>query len=362
LLLPAAAQAVAAGDFDITPATGWTYASNRLEITTPGSYTISMATPGTTTTADNITVNGGPASNFNITLNGVSSVQSVSAAFYIFSGNSLTVNLTLVGANTLKSRNYESGLRVPPDATLRIDGAGSLTAIGGTASPGIGGSATDTASGSITITGNVSVTATGGAGASEGGGAGIGSGGSSTATPRAAGSISIDTTGTVTATGGSGGAGGAGANIGQGGYIGGDGAGLNSLTHPADASGAAGGSATFTCAAALAAGGGTLGWNWQSDSSGAWTTIVPVVTTPTLPLSPLTAAMSGTHYRCEAFVTGVGAPAASNYISYMSRPATLTVTGATLTATAVPALHPWALALLALAVLGVAGLSRQHRT
>ena len=58
-----------AGDFEISPPTGWTYSGNVLTINTTGAYTISMKTPGTTTN-NRIAVASGVTAD--ITLNGVS--------------------------------------------------------------------------------------------------------------------------------------------------------------------------------------------------------------------------------------------------------------------------------------------------
>ncbi|MDR0274347.1 MAG: hypothetical protein LBI48_03205 [Burkholderiaceae bacterium] len=385
---PGLAWAVPAGDFDISPATGWAYGTSLLIISAPGAYTIKMN--GVSSTATNTIFVDGAGGTFDITLDNVSIDQSAGAnpGFNIAPGSSITVNLTLVGANTLKGGTSSPGLDVATGATLKIDGAGSLTAfgggnggagiggyydqdggnitIGGNASvtaqggsraAGIGG-ASGGAGGSVTITGAASVTATGGNAAfTYGGGAGIGSGGTDAAAPLAAGTITIDTTGTVSATGGNdnpvAGGGGAGANIGEGGYGNhGDGAGLSSLTPASNASATVGGSATFTCSATLAAGGGILDWDWTlSGSAGSFSSANP------LTVSPVTAAMSGNQYRCEAYVTGVGA---GSHISYYSHPATLTVAGAT-TATAVPTLNPATLAALVLALLGLAGLGWKRR-
>jgi hypothetical protein len=90
-----------------------------------------------------------------------------------------TVNLTLLGTNTLKSGEDKAGLQVPSGATLEITAAstGSLTATGATGAAGIGGDRDDAASGSgiggtITINGGT-VTAIG---STNSFGAGIGGG------------------------------------------------------------------------------------------------------------------------------------------------------------------------------------------
>ncbi|MCL2309060.1 MAG: IPTL-CTERM sorting domain-containing protein [Proteobacteria bacterium] len=114
-----------------------------------------------------------------------------------------------------------------------------------------------------------------------------------------------------------------------------------------------GGNATFTCSATLAAGGGALAWDWLIGGASQG------VNAASLTRTPVTAAMNGNQHVCEAIATNVGA---GSYVHYFSHPATLTVTGITpTTTTAVPTLGQWALALLALAMLGMAGLHARRQ-
>lgn len=71
-------------------------------------------------------------------------------------------------------------------------------------------------------------------------------------------------------------------------------------TQPSSVSVCAGANATYTVAAT----GSALIYNWQVSSDGGitWTNLSPVVTTPTLTLTSVTAAMNNTLYRCQ--VTG----------------------------------------------------------
>jgi hypothetical protein len=192
-VLPAHAQS---GAFTITPATGWSYATNILTITANGTYTITMATAGSTTTADRVVVNSGVTAN--ITLNGVSIDRSADGSYTntasAFNMTGATVNLTLQGSNTLKSGAMCAGLQAPSGTTLAIDGSGSLSAMGGLSGAGIGGGNLGNG-GIITIHGSM-VTATGG---DQGAGIGGGQRGNG-------GTITIHG-GTVTATGGLTGAG-----------------------------------------------------------------------------------------------------------------------------------------------------------
>jgi hypothetical protein len=232
-VLPAHAQS---GAFTITPATGWSYATNTLTITTNGTYTITMTAPGTTTTADRIAVASGVTAD--ITLDGVNINVSTIYAACAFGMVGATVNLTLQGSNTLRSGGSRAGLEAPSGATLAIYGPGSLIATGGDWSgAGIGGGDGGSIGGDITIYGGT-ITATGGsAGAGIGGGMnGNGGnitiqGGAVTATGGAnaagigggflgssGGNITIDS-GTITATGGYFGAGIGGGESGNGGNI-----------------------------------------------------------------------------------------------------------------------------------------------
>jgi hypothetical protein len=163
-------------------------------------------------------------------------------------------------------------------------------------------------------------------------GAGIGSGGSAGTAHRAAGTITINTTGTVTASGGSGW--GTGAPIGQGSYANANGAGIDDgITQPADASVAVGAAASFTAGETLV--GSTLPnapvYQWQSSTNGGvtWANIAGA-TAATYDIASATAAMDGTQLRAVITTTGgglvVGPDAAT--ITYTTRAATLTVTGA----------------------------------
>jgi len=153
-------------------------------------------------TANTVSVTGGT---HNIVLRDAhidDSNNSGMCAFSIASGAS--VNLTLDGANTLKSGSFRAGLQVPKDTSVTITGSNPssdiLTATGGDISAGIGGYSDSTLNntlscgGTITISGGT-VNATGGkynktvscngetgtgSGAGIGGGAYFGSGGTVT--------------------------------------------------------------------------------------------------------------------------------------------------------------------------------------
>ena len=134
------------------PASSGRYALNIIQ---SGTYTISMAMGGTTTTTDRIVVASGVTAN--ITLDGVSidrtsdMSNTISACAFAMTG--ATVDLTLVGTNTLKSNSPNAGLYAPYGSTLVIGGIGSLEAVGG--SGGIGGSSLvfGVNGGTITISG-----------------------------------------------------------------------------------------------------------------------------------------------------------------------------------------------------------------
>jgi hypothetical protein len=268
------------------------------------------------------------------------------------------------------------------DGSARIGGGGGSTNHGGMSSTG----------GTITITGDADVTARGGAGSGTGGGAGIGSGGNNTDTPAAAGTITIDTTGTVRAQGGSGfpGTSGAGANIGQGGYIdstGADGTGAGIqvfvgpvLTSPSPSQVALGGEVNFTCEVTPVTGpaggldfgssawdfsdttpaGATTTWlswpsSWPPSTEGGITGISGGLTPTVLTLLSVKANDLG-YYRCA--VKATYPDDLSSSILYIGQQAVeLKLPGA---ATPVPALNPAALALLGLALAGLAGLGRRR--
>jgi uncharacterized repeat protein (TIGR02543 family) len=207
--------AATAGDFDITGGTlgtNYTYAANTLTITADGTYTISMATPGTPTTTDRIVVQSGVTAT--ITLNGVSIDMSETDYACAFNMAGATVTLRLTGDNTLKSGIRRAGLQVPSGSELTIAGnnTSSLNVTGGQGGAGIGGGIHDydiSNGGSITISGGT-VTAQG---YTNGAGIGGGSGGAN-------GSVTISGDNTVvTATGGAFGAGIGGGNGGAGGTV-----------------------------------------------------------------------------------------------------------------------------------------------
>jgi hypothetical protein len=181
------------GDFYVSFGSGnYSYASNTLTITANGTYTITMASSGNTTTTDKIVVQSGLTA-VNITLDNVSIDLSGASGACAFNMDGAIVNLTLQGTNTLKSGENRAGIYVPTGAALTITGTGTLNAYGGNYGAGIGGTyATGWYEncGSVTITGGT-VNVTGGSYA-----AGIGCGYNGYS-----GSVTI-TGGTVNATGG----------------------------------------------------------------------------------------------------------------------------------------------------------------
>ncbi|MDR2990773.1 MAG: immunoglobulin domain-containing protein [Burkholderiaceae bacterium] len=261
---------------------------------------------------------------------------------------------------------------------------GTVKATGSLASAGIGGGILG-AGGTITITGEASVTAQGGAGylAAYGGGAGIGSGGGDTAQPVSAGTIVIDvdttSTGAVNATGGA--AAGTGADIGEGGYLGNNGAGVRSFNGPSPASLTVpvGGTASFTCGETLMTGpASTLTSTWQysrTNPAGAalwlpslssWPPLEPLdppgITevssdSTTLTLAVVKAEMEG-YYRCAVMYSGLMNDPNSSILYLSQTAAELNIDRAG--ATPIPALNPAALALLGLALAGLAGLGRRR--
>ena len=160
-------------------------------INTAGTYTVIGST-----TSNSITVNPGITGDVNLTLNNVNiNVSSTHNKAALSVGTNSTVNLTLIGSNTLRSGDNCAGVQVPQNATLVItqQSTGTLNAYGGYCGAGIGGG--DYGSGgTVTINGG-SVTATGDYAAGIGGGY-YGNGGT----------VSIHG-GTVTATGNTGAAG-----------------------------------------------------------------------------------------------------------------------------------------------------------
>ena len=185
----ACAVTEALGELIVSAPEGWQYIGSVLTITENGEYAISMKGGVTTTSVSSIAVAAGVTAG--VTLDSVSidmsdagEENSRRGAFEIKSGGAVV--LTLTGGNTLKSGNRRGGLEVPASASVRIKGAGSLTASGGECGAGIGGSGYQGPAGvncgSVVIeSGNI--IATGGAGfvdpgsGSVGAGAGIGGGG-----------------------------------------------------------------------------------------------------------------------------------------------------------------------------------------
>ena len=231
------------GDFTVSGGTldsDYTYAGNVLTIKTAEPISIANVSAATAT-VDRIVVQSGITAN--ITLNSVNIDVSAISGACAFDMAGATVNLTLAGANILKSGETKAGLQVPSGAAVTIAGGGSLNVTGGTQTSynstnggaGIGaGSGSDT--GTVTINGGTIVVQGGEGAAGIGGvyfknagtiiinggtvtasgwGAGIGGGGHSDA-----GTITIGGTANVTAFGPiySGGSAGIG-----GGYFGGDG-------------------------------------------------------------------------------------------------------------------------------------------
>ena len=179
----------------ISGGSDFSYIGDALTITGDGSYTITMRSDLTNITSESILVASGV--NANITLSNVN-INHNSA----FNMTGATVNLTLIGENTLISGSGMAGLLVPTGSNLIISeaSAGSLTVIGGNGTNGRGGGAgiggnggqeginSDGSSGGIIIIKGGIITATGGSGSpicggsnsrygGGGGGAGIGGGG-----------------------------------------------------------------------------------------------------------------------------------------------------------------------------------------
>ncbi|ABR49921.1 copper amine oxidase domain protein [Alkaliphilus metalliredigens QYMF] len=164
-----------------------------------------------TTTTNRVLVSSGVTAN--ITLSNVDiSRTSINQCAFDMSG--ATINLTLIGNNSLSSGLMQAGLKVPAGAVLTINGSGRLTAksvVIGSSSAGIGGGWGQDA-GTINILGGT-VTAMGG-----NSGAGIGGGGRGVSSGGYGGAINISG-GIVTATGGDYGAGIGGGFEGSGGII-----------------------------------------------------------------------------------------------------------------------------------------------
>ena len=187
---------------------GWSYADNIYTIEDGANVYIT----GTNLNKRGITV-ASNAKNVNITLNNVSIEFSWGSEILcpLFLNSGATVNLTILGENTLNTGNGNgnghAGIQVSEGATLNIGGSGRLIVTSsGSGGAGIGGGS-GSSGGTITITGGTIIAA----GSSGGAGIGGGSGGSG-------GKITI-TGGTVTATGGNNGAGIGGGFSGSGGII-----------------------------------------------------------------------------------------------------------------------------------------------
>ncbi|MDX9871061.1 MAG: hypothetical protein RBT41_01425 [Clostridia bacterium] len=186
ILLPQAAWAAQGSDFVVTgnPA-GYTYGTpdGVLTFIADGSYTVSMAVYGTTTTTDTILVSSGVTAN--ITLNSVSIELPAAGGGCAFNMTGAMVNMVPEGANTLRSGGGSAGLQCPAGATLTIadgpgTGAGSLSAMGQTSlasafRAGIGGG--DNQDGGTIIIESGTVTASGGSGGAGIGGGRLGNGG-----------------------------------------------------------------------------------------------------------------------------------------------------------------------------------------
>jgi hypothetical protein len=153
--------------FTVTGDTSYTYVPGALTITGDGTYTIGMA--ASASKYDRIVVGSGVTAD--ITLNNVNIDVEGQDNTASFDMTGATVNLTLLGTNSLKSANDRAGLQVPEGASLTItaNSTGSLEAVGGYNGAGIGGGYYG-AGGTFAILGGT-VTATGGYN-----GAGIGGG------------------------------------------------------------------------------------------------------------------------------------------------------------------------------------------
>ena len=176
--------------------TAFSLADGNIDITESGNYYIVGAS-----TQNIITVTGSIDGDVNITLTEVSidvSGSNNACAFSIGAGSN--VNLTLIGANVLKSGSYQAGLHVPEGAALTVTEAstGLISAEGGVGGTGIGGNYGGSGGTVNIIRGTVTARGKSG-GAGIGGGAGV------------AGSIGI--AGTINLPGGRGGNGGDGCTV-----------------------------------------------------------------------------------------------------------------------------------------------------
>jgi len=161
--------------FTISGGAGYVYTKGILLITTDGAYSVGMRAGVSSTTSERIVI--APSVNADITLSDVSINMSNNVGLSAFDMTGATVNLTLLGSNTLRSGGNRAGLEVTFGSTLNITEAstGSLVATAGNYGAGIGGRGAGwtvgTATcGTINIAGGT-ITATGGFA-----GAGIGNG------------------------------------------------------------------------------------------------------------------------------------------------------------------------------------------
>ncbi|GHV96257.1 hypothetical protein AGMMS50293_25770 [Spirochaetia bacterium] len=155
----------------------YTYVSNVLNIKGNGTYVIGMRSGVTETVTDRIVVSPGVTAD--ITLSNVKIDGSATSNFCAFDLTGATVNLTLQGANVLKSGSNMAAVRAPTGAEIYISGSGSLQAVSGTGGSGIGGSSSQSG-GVITIAGGtISAKGAGNGGAGIGGGS-YGNGGTIT--------------------------------------------------------------------------------------------------------------------------------------------------------------------------------------
>ncbi|MDR0732971.1 MAG: hypothetical protein LBF08_02745 [Dysgonamonadaceae bacterium] len=216
------------------------YLDGSITISADGDYTITgYGLPNQFIEVDsNITAN---ITLENVTLTGIDTDSRFDPNRCVFNINpGANVTLTLRGENKITSQAAYPGIRVPTNATLTVNGPGTLEVTGGDGSAGIGGFAGDNC-GTITIDGGT-ITAYGGAHAAgiggsylaDGGtitinggtitatggeyGAGIGGGGAADKIGNSAGTITIDG-GTITANGGAHAAGIGGSYLADGGII-----------------------------------------------------------------------------------------------------------------------------------------------
>jgi uncharacterized repeat protein (TIGR02543 family) len=178
-----AGPAVTLGEFTLALDTGesepevdtdYTYDSNILTIKSSKAMTVSMASSGSTTTADRLVIDPGVGNVANVTLYGVNIDVNAKADTPALQVSSGTLNLTLAGENLLKSGTNRAGLFISANNTHLVitdESTGSLEAIAKSQGAGIG---TGNNSGSLT---NSTITINGGTIMATGvTGAGIGAG------------------------------------------------------------------------------------------------------------------------------------------------------------------------------------------